>query len=111
MTQASTLPEGATLLADGKVRYELRYPIKYKMGNADQELKEIIVRRKNFADNKAIKALNNEVDIGFTLFCRLTGVDEPIADQLDDIDQIAFGQIVESFTTSGPKTRTSAQAS
>ncbi len=107
----SMLPEGATLIADGKVRYTLRYPIKYSMGNAEQELAEIVVRRKNFSDNKAIKALDNEVDIGFTLFCRLTGIEEAIADKLDDIDQIAFGRIVESFTTPGPKTQTSARAS
>lgn len=111
MTQESNLPEGATLLADGKVRYTLRYPIKYSMGNAEQELAEIVIRRKNFSDNRAIKALESDVDIGFTLFCRLTGVEEPIAEKLDDIDQMAFGQIVESFTTPGPKTPTSVRAS
>lgn len=111
MTQESTLPEGATLLADGKVRYELRYPIKYQLGGVEQQLSEIIVRRKNFGDNKAIKSLTNEVDIGMTLFVRLTGIDEVIADQLDDVDQMAFGQIVESFTMPGPKTPTSVRAS
>lgn len=111
MSAPGDLPEGSELREDGTVRYTLRYPIEYRVGNSPQKLTEIIVRRKNFADNKAIKALTNDVDIGFTLFCRLTGVEEPIADKLDDIDQMAFGQIVESFSKPGPKTTTSAPGS
>jgi len=99
------LPEGAELMSDGsgRVRYPLRYPISFKVGGVDQKLEEIIVRRKNFEDNLTIKAMTNEVDIGFTLFMRLTGIEEPIARKLDDVDQMAFGQIVESFTKPGPK--------
>lgn len=109
--EGAALPEGATLLPDGRVRYALRWPVRYSLGNSEQELKEIVVRRKNFADNKAIKALTNDVDIGFTLFTRLTGIEDALADRIDDIDQMAFGKIVESFTTPGPKTPTSAPVS
>lgn len=107
----AALPEGATLMPDGRVRYTLRWPVRYSLGNSEQELKEIVVRRKNFADNKAIAPLSNDIEIGFMLFTRLTGIEEALADKIDDVDQMAFGKIVESFTTPGPKTPTSAPAS
>lgn len=106
-----TLPQGTTVLADGKVEYVLRYPVKYMVGNSEEQLAKIIVRRKNFADNIAIKAMTNAVDIGFTLMCRLTGLDAKIISEIDDVDQEAFGQIVESFTTPGPQTQTSVPGS
>lgn len=98
----STLPHGAELLPDGKVRYTLRYPVEYRIGNGEEKLREIIIRRKNFDDNRAIAKLSNDVEIGFTLFCRLTGIEEAIAGKIDDVDQMAFGEILESFTTPGP---------
>lgn len=108
---ADNLPEGATLLEDGTVSYTLRWPVKYTIGNTAQKLENITVRRKNFADNRAIKKLDNPVDIGFTLFMRLTGLEAHLADQIDDVDQEAFGRIVDSFTKPGPATQTSAQDS
>lgn len=105
------LPDGAELLGDGRVRWTLKWPVSYRIGNEEQRLEAIIIRRKTFADNLAIKSISNPVDIGFKLICRLTGLEPQIAEQLDDVDAEAFGQIVESFTTPGPQTQTSAPGS
>jgi len=105
------LPDGAELLPDGKVRYTLKWPVTYRIGNEEQRLETITIRRKVYADNLAIKAIGNPVDLGFTLLCRLTGLDAKIVQEIDDVDSDAFGQIVEGFTPPGPQTQTSAPGS
>ncbi len=109
--KARPLPEGAQVLHDGKVRYELRWPITYQVGNEQQTLSHVTIRRKIYADNLAIKAINNPVDIGFALIQRLCGLEEPLIEAMDDADSEAIGAIIESFTQPGPRMPTSAPGS
>ena len=104
MSEAKPLPIGATVYADGSVGYILQYPIKYKVGAEDRSVNEVTVRRKRLDDNLAIKKLETNADVAFVLIQRLCDLDANTAKLVDDVDNEAIAEIIESFTTPGRTT-------
>lgn len=95
------LPEGAEVNSDGSVTYPLRFPIKYKVGAEERSVASVTIRRKNMADNLAIKKVDHPFDIAFTLIQRLCNLEPETVKLMDDVDCSTIADIVEGFTMPG----------
>lgn len=111
MTDETTeLPVGAALQPDGTVIYFLAYPITINVGGSEKSISEVTVRRKRMDDNMAISKMTDGAAVACELIIRLTGIEKAAAMLMDDVDSEAIGAIIQSFTTPGRPTGSSASA-
>ncbi|CAN5533470.1 hypothetical protein BH09PSE4_BH09PSE4_14600 [soil metagenome] len=81
--------------------YQLKFPISSQVGDDEETITTVQVRRPVARDFRAIDAVKGEIAQSLTMIEQLTGLMRVQVDKLDGVDMAAIGEIIEGFMLPG----------